>query len=63
MDALCKLGDSSELLSLLASSEELVVANALGVLVLMGEHAATDRFTDDPRERVRAAARFRCVAS
>jgi hypothetical protein len=63
MDALWKLGDPSELRSLLTSSEELVVANALGVLVLMGEQAITERFADDPRERVRSAARFRCAAS
>jgi hypothetical protein len=57
MDALWKIGDPTALLPLLSSSEELVVANALGVLLMMGEHGQRRRFIDDPRRRVRAVAR------
>lgn len=61
MDALWKLGEREQLISLLSSSEELVVANAVGVLALMGEQAAIERFKNDPRERVRSAAVFGCA--
>jgi HEAT repeat protein len=57
MDALWKLGAVAELAALLASPEELVVANALGVLGLLGEERLLRRFRDDERPRVRAAAR------
>jgi len=56
MDALWKLGAVAVLRPLLGSSEELVVANVLGVLALLGEASLVAPFSQDPRPRVRAAA-------
>lgn len=58
MDALWKLGAADVLAPLLSSPEELVVANAVGVLGMLGETARIAPLRDDLRPRVRAAARF-----
>jgi HEAT repeat protein len=57
MDALWKLGDPSAPAALLRSDEDLVVANAIGVLGALGEVQRVRTFLSDPRPRVAAAAR------
>ncbi len=56
MDALVKIGVPGPVVPLLGG-DELVVANALGVLGAMGERARVRPFLTDPRPRVAAAAR------
>ena len=58
MDALWKIGEIPPLLALLRSDEELVVANAAGVLGALGERAPLADLLRDPRPRVAAAARY-----
>jgi len=57
MDALWKLGVPEPLAALLRSDEELVVANAIGVLGAMGRPEAVRGLESDARPRVAAAAR------
>jgi hypothetical protein len=54
---LWKLGVSEPLSELLRSDEDLVVANAIGVLGAMGRPEAVRGLEADPRARVAAAAR------
>ena len=58
MDALWKLDVSEPLLMLLRSDEELVVANAIGVLGAMGRADAVRALEADPRQRVATAVRY-----
>jgi HEAT repeat protein len=58
MDALWKLNDPEAPTMLLRSDEDLVVANAIGVLGAMGEGERVRRFLADPRPRVAQAARY-----
>lgn len=56
MDALWKIADVDALTPLLSSSEELIVANALGVLAMLGQQQLLEPFINDTRQRVRTVA-------